>query len=531
MKRGRTGPITLSRPPSLRLALCATLVLLMTWTAFMFPEWIHNPDLSHGLVSPFLLFILFREARVQGSTRYLSSVSGSLLLTGLLLTATLAMVVFAGLMAAALSWSNHLTLFLFGASMSLLLGATWIVCAREECKLLPLAWPAFVACLVPLLSAPFPPGTYSRLTLALQLAVTRGVIGTLHLLGIPARQSGNIIELAGTSVGVEEACSGVRSLVSCVVAALFFSGTLVSRPLARTALILLSVPLALLMNFIRSLGLTLAAERGIPIDGAVHTVSGYLGLLLCAFLLALFARALGRRPPLSSWNKPPGERQSPAPARVLLAGTLMVALALGFFIQRTRPAAVESRIPPDLASLLPSSFPGWKVETTNDLYRFSSTLRTSHLIQRTYLRDSAAGIEQITVYLAYWAPRQASVSLVSSHTPDACWPGAGWKSLEDRATRASLSVAGSPLPPAEYRTFQQSSTVQHVWFWHLHDGLPVVDTDPFSPLRMAQAVVRYGVQSESDQVFVRLSSNAPWARLAGEPLIEDIIRRLHPFGL
>ncbi|MBP7143217.1 MAG: exosortase/archaeosortase family protein [Opitutaceae bacterium] len=531
MKPPGAGPIAMRRPPSLQLALGVALVLLLAWTAFMFPEWIRNPDLSHGLVSPLLIFILVREGRVQGCTRYLSSASGTLLLTGLLLAASLATVTFAGLMAAALSWSNHLTLFLFGASMSLLLGAIWIVCAREEWKLIPVAWPAFVACLVPALSAPFPPGTYARLTLTLQLAVTRGVIGSLHVLGIPARQSGNIIELAGTSVGIEEACSGVRSLISCVVAALFFSGTLVSRPLARAALILLSVPIALVMNFARSLGLTLAADKGIPIAGAVHTVSGYLGLLLCALLLAAIARALGRRPPLSRRIEPHIGHHSAAPARVLLAGTVTLALTLGFFVLRTRPATAESRTPPDLASLLPASFPGWAVETSGDLYRFSSTLQTKHLVQRTYLHDSPAGIERITVYLAYWAPRQASVSLVASHTPDACWPGAGWKSLEERATQTSLTVAGMVLPPAEYRTFQQAATVQHVWFWHLHDGVPVTGTDPFSPLEMARVVVRYGVQSESDQLFIRVSSNTPWSGLAHEPLIEEIIRRLRPFGL
>ncbi|MBX7122304.1 MAG: exosortase-associated EpsI family protein [Opitutaceae bacterium] len=531
MKRAAIRPIALPRSPSLLLSLGAALILLLAWMAFMLPEWINNPDLSHGLISPLLIFILIREARVQGCTMYFSSVPGTLVLTGLLLAATLATVTFAGLMAAALSWSNHLTLFLFGVSMSLLLGATWVVSAREEWRLVPVAWPAFVACLIPVLCAPFPPGTYSRLTLALQLAVTRGVIGSLHLLGIPARQSGNIIELAGTSVGVEEACSGVRSLVSCVVAALFFSGTLVSRPLARTALILLSVPLALVMNFFRSLGLTLAAENGINIAGAVHTVSGYLGLLLCAFVLAVIARALGRRPPLPARNEPGSERISSAPARLLLAGTATVALVLGFFMAKTRPAPIDSKTPPDLASLLPSSFPGWRVETTNDLYRFSSTLQTSHLAQRTYLRDSATGIEQITVYLAYWAPRQASVSLVSSHTPDACWPGAGWKSLEDRATRASLTVAGTPLPSAEYRTFKHASSLQHVWFWHLHNGVPVTDTDPFSPFKMARVVVRYGVQSESDQAFIRFSSNTPWADLVRDPLIEEIFRRLRPLGL
>jgi len=529
-RAAEAGRTAFPRSSSLALALALVCVLLLAWIVFMVPEWFRNPDLSHGLVSPLLMAILLREARTQTYAGYLSSGANAIALVTLL-AASLAIFLFAGLMAAALSWSNDLTLFLIGAALSLLLIAIWVVCARDEWRVLPFAWPAFVACLVPFLSSPFPPGTYSRLTLALQLAVTRGVIGALHVLGIPARQSGNIIELAGARVGIEDACSGIRSLISCVVAALFFSGTLVSRPLARIVLVLVSVPLALGMNFIRSLGLTLAAERGVDIGGAIHTLSGYAGLLVCAFLLALIARGLGRRPPLSCPNVSAGNPPSTALPRVLLAGTALAAVSLLFFVLKMQPAATTRQPAPDLATILPSAYPGWKVETTEDLYRFSSTLQTNNLAQRTYLRETASGIERLTIYLAYWAPHQASVSLVASHTPDACWPGAGWKSLEERASRAPVSVGSHALPSAEYRTFQQGATVQHVWFWHLHDGQPVTDTDPFSPLKLARLILRHGVQSESSQLFIRFSSNAAWPALAAEPLVADIVHRLRPYGL
>jgi hypothetical protein len=74
--------------------------------------------------------------------------------------------------------------------------------------------------------------------LGLQQWVTGGVLQALHLLGVPARQHGNVIELATTTVGVEEACSGIRSLISCVFAGFFFAGWLVRRPLGRLCLIL-----------------------------------------------------------------------------------------------------------------------------------------------------------------------------------------------------------------------------------------------------------------------------------------------------
>ncbi len=516
---------------SLWLALGTALLLGLAWIAYMLPEWIGNPDLSHGLVSPLLIFLLIREARTHGYARYLPASRGTSALIALLLVATVITVAFAGLMAAALSWSNHLTAFLFGAALSALMVAIWLVCARDEWRWIPFVWPAFVACLLPVLSAPFPPGTYTRLTLSLQLAVTRGVIGTLHLLGIPAQQTGNIIELATTRVGIEDACSGVRSLISCVVAALFFSGTLVSGTAARIVLIVLSVPLALTVNFVRSLILTLAANRGVEIAGSVHTVTGYAGLVLCALVLAALARTLGRRSSLALSSEPADGSPSRLPVRLLLGGTLLCAVCVAFFIVKTRPATARSESPPDLASLLPATYPGWRVETTRDLYRFSSTLQTEHLAQRSYFRETANGTEQLTLYLAYWRPRQASVGRVTAHTPDACWPGTGWTSLEERPTQTTLRVAGRALPPAEYRTFQHGTRLQHVWFWHLHDRHPITGADPFSPLKMARLVLRHGVQSESDQVFIRFSSNAPWTAFAHEPLLEEISRRLQPFGL
>jgi len=75
--------------------------------------------------------------------------------------------------------------------------------------------------------------------------------------------------------------------------------------------------------------------------------------------------------------------------------------------------------------MLPSEAAGWDVQATPGLYRFVGTLRTDHLAQRTYVREAAGGKDKVALYLAYWSGGQASVGLVQSHTPDACWPGSG----------------------------------------------------------------------------------------------------------
>src|SRR6202040_4270378 len=130
--------------------------------------------------------------------------------------------------------------------------------------------------------------------LGLQLWITRSVLATLHLFGIAAIRDGNLIELANTTVGVEEACSGVRSLISCVFGGFFFSAALVRRPWSRVLIIALAAPLALAMNFFRSLTLTLLANRGVDISHTWHDATGYAVLGVTALLLGGLAWWLAR---------------------------------------------------------------------------------------------------------------------------------------------------------------------------------------------------------------------------------------------
>ncbi len=162
--------------------------------------------------------------------------------------------------------------------------------ARRSCTLaggqaghllLPWNWTAGVAAgLWPLAAASIPSRMYTRLTLALQLWISTGVMDVLQVLGIAAHRQGNIIELATCRVGVEEACSGVRSLVSCVFVALFFSASIVRQPWARAVVIGVAGPLALAMNFIRALTLTLLANSGVTIAGFWHDATVYA--VLCS---------------------------------------------------------------------------------------------------------------------------------------------------------------------------------------------------------------------------------------------------------
>ena len=519
----------------INLALLGVLAALMT--VYLWPQWRQNPDLSHGLFMPLVFLLLLWEGRRSPAALHPPAGAGSVILTAVLAAGALAGLTAAGLFAVSLGWSHSLVAFvLTGAFVAALLTAL-VALAAAPPGVLPLNWITFAAVGLWVLTAPIPPGTYTTLTLRLQTWITGNVIGALHLLGVAARQRGNLIDLANTTVGVEEACSGVRSLVSCVFAGLFFSALLVRRPWARALLVFLAAPLALGMNFVRSLVLTLLANAGVAITGFWHDATGYSILGVTALLLVGLALVLEprRAAPAAAPGPYPAAPGSPRAAwagQVVLATTLLLASSLaGFFIAHTRPAVRGRQPAPDLAAVLPAAAPGWRVVTSGNLYEFADALQTRDLEQRSYFKGTPDDFTQITVYLAYWPPGQTSVSNVAVHTPDACWPGVGWQPVPLAVTQLAPVVGGRAGPLAEYRLFTSNGYLQHVWFWHLYDGAPITQRDPRSARELLAYALRYGFRRDGDQLFVRISSNRPWPAIAGEPLVAAIFANLHRFGL
>jgi exosortase len=500
-------------------------------------QWRHNPDLSHGLFMPLICVLLLVESRRNGTQRHLRPGPASIAATGLLAGIALVGLAAAGLLAVSLGWSPSIVGFTLAASFTSILLAGIVALSLEPRAVLPLNWSAFCAAALWLLAAPMPPGTYSTLTLRLQSWVTGNVIHALHFLGVAALQRGNLIELARTTVGIEEACSGIRSLISCVFAGLFLSAFLLRRPWARVLLLVAAAPLAIGMNFVRSLILTLLVNAGVNIAGVWHDATGFaiLGcgtaiLIGLALLLEPRRRAIAPTPPAAK------TQAISVSALAVNQWVLAVALLLGcalaiFFIVQTHPSDRTPPPAPDLAALLPAAPAGWRGASSTDLSRFTDTLQTDDLVERTYYKEAGSQITQVTVYLAYWPPGRTSVSTVALHTPDACWPGVGWTPVASAATRCSPVVAGRALPPAESRLFTFGGQTQFVWFWHLYDGTAITQRDPRSVRELLAAACHYGFRKEGAQLFVRISSNHPWSDLANEPLLTEIFGRLQTFGL
>ncbi|MFI5335490.1 MAG: exosortase/archaeosortase family protein [Opitutales bacterium] len=501
----------------------------------LWPEWSRNPDLSHGFFTPLVFVLLIVESRARGTPRWLPA--GPAWRTGVTVLSLGAFILFAvaGLLAASVGWTHSLVEFVLAAALVGALLAGLLCLAAEDIRLIPLNWISLTAAGLWLLSAPLPAGTYARLTMHLQEMVTTNVLHALHFLGIPARQFGNIIQLAGTSVGIEEACSGIRSLLSCLYAGFFFAAWQVRSTAGRALLIVAAPLLAIVMNFIRSLSLTLMANAGVNIGGFWHDATGYAIMGLTAGLLALFALALS---PSGHPNPPgPASPETPVPPAAgpcrwfgtTALGVAALALVFAFYGRSTPSPAADMH---DIAALLPAEPAGWRVRTTGNLYQFSDILRTTQLAERSYLKEIGGQPVLVTVYVAHWTPGQAPVSLVASHTPDACWPGAGWTPVPNAVPHMTLTLDGRTLPVAEHRVFQSGTNPpEQVWFWHVYDGRVINYRDPYSVPALLELALRYGFRREGGQYFIRLSSNATWDVLAREPLIRQLFTNLAPTGL
>lgn len=526
-------PAPLARLPlSAKLNLGFLAVMVAAMCAVLWPNWQHNPDLSHAFFMPVLFLLLLHESRTSGTPRFLPRHwLRVVLLVGLILGGLVALVA-GGLYATSVGWTHSVVCFSLTASLILFLTAGLVSLSAAETRAVPFNWNALTAIGLWLLCAPIPPGTYSRLTLSLQLSVSEHVLSALHLLGIAATRNGNVIELANTSVGVAEACSGVRSLISCIFAGFFFAASMVRRPWARALIILLAAPIALVMNFLRSLLLTIMANRGVDITGSWHDITGFAVLGVTAAILGGLALLLER--PAS---KATAATVAPTPVTVAglqypLAAGLAAALALtAFFYVNTHSQPRTDAPVPNLWAILPATPDGWQVLTDTDLYQFSGILETEYLAQRTYRKITPSGPLQFTVYVAYWQPGQTAVSQVASHTPDACWPGAGWEVAPLGHTREQLKIADHTLPEVESRFFRNKDYPQYVWFWHLFAGRPIAYQDPYAWDQLLKIAWQYGFKRDGEQLFVRVSSNQPWAQLQDEPLVREVFAKLQPLGL
>lgn len=198
---------------------------------------------------------------------------------------------------AALSHALPATSLLAGGLALIILGLAWIASGSRAALPPPLVgqrltitllftFPAFIW----VISAPMVTLLEQKVSLFLLGWVSVIVHGFFDLAGFAILREGNVLIMPSGTVGVADACSGIRSLMACLFAGSFLGAVFLDRFWKKAALVLSAMFFAFLMNIVRSLILTGWAYRygADSIEGLVHDVTGYgvLGVT-CVGLIAL----------------------------------------------------------------------------------------------------------------------------------------------------------------------------------------------------------------------------------------------------
>lgn len=250
-------------------------------------DWDNDPNYSHGFLVPLMsaYFVYERWNRLRQTPIQPSSLGIPLLLcgVGLLVIGSVG----AELFAQRISFIVVLTgliLLLFGKRILMTLG-------------LPLVFLLFMI--------PLPAIVVNTIAFPLQIFAAQTASFCLFNLGIPVLREGNLITLAGSTLEVAEACSGLRSLMALLALGTVYAYFSQRQMWKRWVLVLLSIPIAILANAFRVTGTGILANYWgtEAAEGFYHTFEGWI-VFVVAFILLLICGTIigkiGKHPPRRS---------------------------------------------------------------------------------------------------------------------------------------------------------------------------------------------------------------------------------------
>lgn len=364
----------------------------------------------------------------------------------------------------------------------------------------------------PLLGVPWPIFFEKVMIQGLMRWVAGATMEILGLISIPAVQRGNLIEISSGLVGVDEACSGVRSLQSALMVSLFlgeFYGFAMRR---RGLLLAASLFLVFVLNVARTSFLVwVVARKGLSHFDHYHDIAGEV--VMGVVLVSLWSLAVMMRP--VSCPMRPSISHGP----VSLSPRLLPFALAGLVWTGAAELATEAWYRLHERESEPA--PRWTVEWARAQVPIQSVpigeralamLRCSESSGAAW--DDARGNRWKMIFLR-WEPGRNSSQLAKSHRPDICLPGTGATLAGDLGIRPIL-VNGLTLPfhqylfhsgrdawhvfyclwpdrypkasPARLEDGTQLSRLQAVWAGHRHSGQQVLEIAVKGPETAAEAV-------------------------------------------
>ena len=392
----------------------------------------------------------------------------------------------------------------------------------------------------------------------IELPIVQGLMRTvaavateaLSLCGIPAQLEGSLIRVSSGLVGVNEACSGVRSLQTSLMIGLLF-GELKRLSIAkRVALVIGALAIAILANFGRAFFLVwVAATRGISAVAEWHDFAGYT-IVAVVFIGSLgLAALLGRRgqnpekihSPTPSSPSPHFDSLAPARSpfgpglgRSTPAGSILLSLVWLFAVEigtefwyRAHERQMVSRIA--WTARWPEKAPAFRElhisEDVKSTLRFDEGREVAWKIpdpvSMAETKPSSA-LEHPNCFLFFfrWLPGTSTILRARAHRPDVCLPNVGWRQLADHGLRSYRATENLALPFRHFSFVRdaagQRAVFAHAFFCMREDKVNPTASTVFDPNEKRPTdwspsdrwrVVREGLRNPGQQVmeFVLMS--------------------------
>jgi exosortase len=261
-------PVVSSAAVKMRAVAVGVLLVVAYWPILvsMYGSWFDDRSyMEHGiLVVPAAAYMAWTKRQKLAQVRTQPSIWGIVLMVWGAAQATLSVVIY-------WPWVGR-TAFLIS-----LVGAILALYGAQMVREL-----IYPLCTLLLMIAP-PGFIYDRLTLSLQLLASRLGEIFLEALGYSVMREGNILELVGTKLSVEEACSGIRSLFSILFMCTLYNFFFVRGNVTKAVILFMAIPIAILGNAGRILATGIASQYNRDlIQGVSHETFGYISVVVAA---------------------------------------------------------------------------------------------------------------------------------------------------------------------------------------------------------------------------------------------------------
>ena len=312
------------------------------------------------------------------------------------------------------------------------------------------------------------------------------------LFGIPAQLEGNLIRIPNGLLGVNEACSGVRSLQTSLMIGLLFGELKRLSIFRRVMLVFAAAAIAFFGNCARAFFLVwIAATRNMATANSWHDFAGY-GIVVLVFVGSLaLAAMLGRdkvRIKKAEVKNQSADQLKPSyfliPTFYFVAAVLWLVLvefaAAGWYRAHESSLVASTRWDVKWPQTAPNFRDVRIDEQVRNILRFDHGQAAAwRLPALDSTNDGSSATRPLicTVYFFRWKAGKNSALLANLHRPDVCLPAVGWGQTADTGVKNYPVTPNLSLP---FRHFefrdgargQPTQQIAHAFYCLWEDRVP-----------------------------------------------------------